>query len=297
MRELLYFMASLAGAVVLTALAVLLRPESPVWRGGLWGGIGVFVACACWLALGYLRPNGNAYFLAGTAIGIALFIGFGAAFLFEPTFQSNGETTKPIHESLFNAQLQQVLSLQNFIGGKDEIDLRNLFDLIEVVNLNLLHNKFLILKKTDELSAIDARFAGGEDAMFPEAYIVTQDPKTLKTTGILKPGWIGVLKKTKKYDDNKRELEQYTSSMQMPSEILDKVRIFHFSILASIKTIFDVLNQWYKEDSNYVAQFDNVNSRYGSVIQNNIWKQINLKPLADDIVAATRKYLNVNNPQ
>jgi hypothetical protein len=46
----------MAGAAILTALAVLLRPEAPIWKGLLWGGVGVFTACACVVALAFLRP-------------------------------------------------------------------------------------------------------------------------------------------------------------------------------------------------------------------------------------------------
>jgi hypothetical protein len=45
-REFLFFFASLAGAAVLTALAVILDPKSPVWFLLLWGGGGVFALCA-----------------------------------------------------------------------------------------------------------------------------------------------------------------------------------------------------------------------------------------------------------
>src|SRR5580704_4112462 len=85
MREMAYFVGSLAGAAIMTALALFVRPEAPIWKVVLWGGMGVFAACACVIALDYLRPNGNVYFLTGTAIGLALFVGFGTAFLFGPT--------------------------------------------------------------------------------------------------------------------------------------------------------------------------------------------------------------------
>jgi len=42
MRELAYFIGSLAGAAIMTALAILVRPEPPLWKAVLWGGIGTF---------------------------------------------------------------------------------------------------------------------------------------------------------------------------------------------------------------------------------------------------------------
>jgi hypothetical protein len=79
MREIAFFIGSLAGAAVLTALAVLIRPESPLWKALLWGGTAVFVACACVLLFDYFRPGGKTLLLIGAAIGIALFVGCGIA--------------------------------------------------------------------------------------------------------------------------------------------------------------------------------------------------------------------------
>jgi hypothetical protein len=84
MREIALFIGSLAGAAVLTALAVLIRPESPFWKGLLWGGIAVFVACACIVLFDYLKPGGKIEFSIGAGIGLALFMGFGIALVAGP---------------------------------------------------------------------------------------------------------------------------------------------------------------------------------------------------------------------
>lgn len=78
MREIILFVASLAAAAVLTALAVI-RPESPLWKPLLWGGIAIFAACACIWLFDYLRPGAWPPFLFGAGIGVALFIGCGIA--------------------------------------------------------------------------------------------------------------------------------------------------------------------------------------------------------------------------
>jgi hypothetical protein len=55
MREIISFIASLAGAAVLTALAVLIGPKSPFWRWLLWGGSGILAICAIILLIDILR--------------------------------------------------------------------------------------------------------------------------------------------------------------------------------------------------------------------------------------------------
>ena len=80
MRDIIFLIASIAGAAILTAVAVLLAPESPFWKWILWGGIGVLTACACVLLVDYLKPGGNVFALMGIWAGIALAITFSIAF-------------------------------------------------------------------------------------------------------------------------------------------------------------------------------------------------------------------------
>ena len=84
MREIALFIASLAGAAIMTALAVLIRPESPFWKLVLWGGIAIFIACAFVVVIDYFRPGGQIFLLAGIALGTALLIGCGIAFFNQP---------------------------------------------------------------------------------------------------------------------------------------------------------------------------------------------------------------------
>lgn len=56
MRELLWFFASLAGAAILTALAVIVSPQSLFWKAILFGGIYVLLICALLIFLDMRRP-------------------------------------------------------------------------------------------------------------------------------------------------------------------------------------------------------------------------------------------------
>jgi hypothetical protein len=55
MREIIFFIASLAGAAMFTALAVIVAPTSPFWRWVLWSSVGVFVVCAIALLVDIIR--------------------------------------------------------------------------------------------------------------------------------------------------------------------------------------------------------------------------------------------------
>ena len=56
MRDLFYFIGSLAGAAVLTALAIVVPPESLIWRVVLYVGIAVFVTAAIGILIDMFAP-------------------------------------------------------------------------------------------------------------------------------------------------------------------------------------------------------------------------------------------------
>jgi hypothetical protein len=79
MQTLLYFIASLAAAAALTAFAVLIQPDSPVWRWALSGGTAVFAASAFVLFVNFMRPDANVIVLASMGGGFALLVGCSVA--------------------------------------------------------------------------------------------------------------------------------------------------------------------------------------------------------------------------
>jgi hypothetical protein len=83
MRDILFFIASLAGAAVFTALAILVHPESPLWKWILWIGLGVFISCTLVFLVDFIWPGRSAWFLAGMGIGAGLLVVFGIAFFVE----------------------------------------------------------------------------------------------------------------------------------------------------------------------------------------------------------------------
>ncbi|MGH6835258.1 MAG: hypothetical protein ACREC9_06850 [Methylocella sp.] len=112
MRDFVLFIASLAGAAILTALAIMIRPESPLWKFVLWGGIGIFIACACVLLIDYNRANEPKVLLGGLGIGIALVIGCAIALVFRnpsPIAAAPEVQTPPAYTGKIEAEKVDVL--------------------------------------------------------------------------------------------------------------------------------------------------------------------------------------------
>src|ERR1700730_4832636 len=86
MREVIFFIASLAGAAILTALAIIVHPGL-FWRWVLWSGIAIFTACALVLVIDYFRPGSPKILLAGIGVGFALVIACAIGFIFLPAVQ------------------------------------------------------------------------------------------------------------------------------------------------------------------------------------------------------------------
>jgi hypothetical protein len=121
MRDVLLFFGSLAGAAVLTALAVLVRPENPAWKIILWGGIGVFVACACVLAFDYSRPGQSPGLLLGAGIGIAVFVGFGIALIAAPLSNPDTDIREISRDELIaraNVLIAKMRTMQSDLDAK-----------------------------------------------------------------------------------------------------------------------------------------------------------------------------------
>jgi hypothetical protein len=78
MREIIFFIASIAGAAVLTALAIVLAPTSPIWKWVLWGGAAVFLGCAGVLAVDYFKPENQS--LLKSFLGLSVTLSFLLAF-------------------------------------------------------------------------------------------------------------------------------------------------------------------------------------------------------------------------
>jgi hypothetical protein len=83
MRDVILFFASLAGAAILTALAVIVSPQSPLWQAILYGGAYVLLVCAILLFLDWLHPlrdRARVISLIGMVIFGLGFVGCGALY-------------------------------------------------------------------------------------------------------------------------------------------------------------------------------------------------------------------------
>jgi hypothetical protein len=125
-----------------------------------------------------------------------------------------------LSEALLNSQIPEVREIQKFIGSKDEMELRDLFDFSRMLKFNVRLAKRSISSQNTltpkESSEIDNVFQDGQALLNRDFCRVT----TTQGGGFhvdWVPGKIGVVNMTKQYLDNEQTLAGFELSPLLPS--------------------------------------------------------------------------------
>jgi hypothetical protein len=127
-------------------------------------------------------------------------------------------------EAVFRAQVKELGGLEDFIGRKDEMELRDLFDFPNLLKFNIESIKRDIdpAKVTaSESAAIKAFFESGQgviDIRFIRTYI---PPNGGAKSIFGNPGSVSGINLSKKYLDRKRKLFRFESSADLPLAVRD----------------------------------------------------------------------------
>jgi hypothetical protein len=200
-------------------------------------------------------------------------------------------------EVLFDAQLQELNDLESFIGRKDEMELRILFDYPNMLRFNIalvtrsIAPQLVSPTESAEINTYNAAAKGMLDARFGR--LIRPEKGALQFIG--NPGEVFIVNVSDKYLANKAKLFSYESSAEMPPTVRDAVTEFDNTLQANTTSLFDVLNQNLKEDPNNVFHDTDQNSRYFAVTSSRYWSQFALlRPKADKVVNSIRAYLKTD---
>jgi hypothetical protein len=181
------------------------------------------------------------------------------------------------------AQFAKVAELESFLGGKNENDLRQLFDLDAILQNNI---------------AVQAKRFGmaltGHYAEFkyknPMIFWAKEGHYSVGPNGVnVSNGVEDVLfiEITPKYEASTKKLTEYLNSALVPGSIKKPVKEFQDAINQYNEKILHVLDAWAHEDANYFFQNMNMGSRYYGVIQSDLAKQVSpLEKPADRVLSA-----------
>jgi hypothetical protein len=202
-----------------------------------------------------------------------------------------------VPEALLATQLQELKDLQNFIGNKDENELQDLFAFRDTLYFNIELAKQRMEPSqvpASESQAIDRYFAGGNARIDLRYVAVGRDAAGTVVVNMI-PGKIGIINTSKQFALNRAKLFTFESSLDLPSEIRNSVRDFDKTLDDNMALMLVVMNEQFAGDPNSIIEDETKNSPLWGVIENAYFKKfIALRPKADNVVDAIRRYLKVS---
>lgn len=205
--------------------------------------------------------------------------------------------SEPIPEPLYAAQLGELREIDAFLGRKDEMGLRETFDFPRMFKFDVRMAQNQLIPGSvspDKLRAIDVFFAGGKgqiDARFAKVSRTEADGIHYEAI----PGRIGLLNLSKTYAASLSKLDEFIASATTPSDVKDALTEFRAAIVDDTTLMFDVINERFSENAQFLQHDDDYGSPlYGAVTNNYAQRFVQLRPKADKVTAAIRRYLKVN---
>jgi hypothetical protein len=195
------------------------------------------------------------------------------------------------------AQIQELQHVTQLLGGKDEYQLRGLFDFEGYVKHGLLRAKQIIDPSkvpAAQAAELDRYYAGWiEAAMNPSLANITQlnggTPRIEPRPGV---PFVFIL--PRQYSLAKQQLLPFETSPQMPTDIQDAIKDFDKTLDDNAHLLIQVVNEKYSQDKNNILFDDDPNSPYLGATFNTYWSRfVPLKPKADTVLEAIRKFYGV----
>lgn len=197
---------------------------------------------------------------------------------------------------VLKAQLEQFTEIANFITRKDEIELRQTFDLQRILQFSILNAKseFAPSLMTESQYQDLANFRLGGHTLLGKKYVnQTLSPNYVDTI-TPQPGKIGIIMLSKEYVDSRKKLTILILSSELPSDVVLALKFFDKAIDDNTNLMLDSLNESLAANPNNIIYNDVCPSDFCGSAANSFWmKSILLRPKADQIVEAIRHSLQI----
>jgi hypothetical protein len=181
----------------------------------------------------------------------------------------------PANTSLQAAQILEIQKLNGFLGGKDELALRELFDFHNILKFNILLAKRSMNRSyvsTEQSKAVDDYFVGGQAVLDTRFNRVIRTPEGLIRSEFL-PNTIGLVNASKKYTENKKMLLEFETSPNMPSTVRIAVKELDEAVGENIVKFLFVVNEAWKENPKRVIDDDRQSSPFFFSTTNLYWER------------------------
>jgi len=293
--------AAIAIGAVMTAAPIYWEFSRQTAGVVFWTGVALLSCSILAVILGLLREKGIGKPVSGPfllmAIGVFIICG-GAAWHFWPMPEGQKENTKEtiVQPAVLEAQMKELAGLDEFIGKKDENDLRDTFDFPRILKYNI---KFQIrelsqrLVSKEESGDIDNVFRDGQARIDMRYANIANVNNSVQVTHI--PGKIGLINTTTKYVESRKMLAKYMSSTMIPNDVRTALVELDRTIEQNTTTIIEVLNEKLADNRNNILKEFDDKSYYRGGTSGYYWvKFIPLRPKVDSISHEIRKHLAIN---
>ena len=218
----------------------------------------------------------------------------GIVYFFKGSPSVERAPVKEIPIPLLSLQLEAIKNLQDFIGGKNEYELDEIFDFNKVVQFNTRMVRQRFAPRTvsqDQAAEIAACFKDGESRV-DIRYADIHENKSGAPTVKIKPGKVGFINTTRKYIDARRQLAKLAALPGMPLNVVVAVTNLDNTIEKNSDLLVDVLEEKVSENINSIIYDEDVDSPFLGTVNSSYFKKFSpLKTEADGILKQTKIYL------
>lgn len=195
----------------------------------------------------------------------------------------------------FAPEVKELEDVAEFITKKDEMELRDTFDLPKILSYNIKMDRRTLapnLVSATESSDIDNFFKNGAGRA-DVRYINMQNVNDVIETHFI-PGKIGIINVSAKYMGARKKLAQYISSPVLPSAVVDALRTFDSTIEKNSTLMIESLNDSFSTDPRTIIESEDPRSPFAGRAVGRYWRQFDpLKPKAEKVNSAIRHALGV----
>lgn len=202
----------------------------------------------------------------------------------------------PISRFPTNA-LDKLSDLDNFIGGKEEYDLTELFAFNEMrdLNIKLVRDKIVHFRNTGKRAfdltpygsnELQMLFSNEIGKLWAKGGAVIYDPD---------PGEVALILLPKRYSISKSTIIRFRDSGVLPAEIRSPIADFEVAVQTNADGLIQVLNNLLHKSPDYFLMYHDMNSEYLAAADKIYANRfVALKPKADAITSAIRQCLGLN---
>jgi hypothetical protein len=201
----------------------------------------------------------------------------------------------PVPEALFDSQVQELNKLNDFVGGKVEYGLDQMFDFPHILSFAIRTARSRLAPQmfsSPELAEIHRQLYSND----AEVDIRFGQPRSANGTYRFDPNpkQLAVIALSPQYFSAKKQLTSFEAEALLPSNIQNAVADLDRTVSQNATLLFDVLNEEMQRDPNAILFNDDPSSPYSGAAENAYYRAFHrLKPKADAIVEAIRRYLKV----